>query len=475
MHLGDELAIDDVVERIRLAPDAGLVESLGANHTLESAVADLVDNSIDAGATKIAVRLLTDQARLVQVEVLDNGYGMDEVGVTGAMTLGHRRQYGSTDLGHFGMGLKAASFGHSDVLTVWSHRPDSVPVGRRIRRADFSKDFSCEVLATKAALLATTHRAAVLGTGGGTSVVWTEIRNTYRGRSEDEAVKWLATSEQKVRTHLGLIFHRVLEKGRLTVDVLVDERSEAADGIGIPVVPIDPLSYATSGDPRYPKDLVATTGKTKVTLTCHIWPARSDVTGFRIGGQPGERFQGFYIYRNDRLLQAGGWSDTANSGPARQLARVVLDDRSAIGSFVTMNPEKQGMKFEPVFHDAVSHAIATDGTTFDQFLRDAESVYVEGNRRKRRRKPAIPPDKGFAPKLRTVIGRELPMIDGETLRLQWKRMPQGEFLDIDLSATTLWVNSRYRQLFAPAGGSMNDAPVIKALLYLLTHHVFEGQ
>jgi len=54
MGLTVEPRIDDVVERIRLVPDAGLVESLGANHTLESAVADLLDNSIDAGATKAA-------------------------------------------------------------------------------------------------------------------------------------------------------------------------------------------------------------------------------------------------------------------------------------------------------------------------------------------------------------------------------------------------------------------------------------
>ena len=65
----------DVVERIQLAPDAGLVKSLGANHTLESAIADLVDNSIDAGATKVSVRLLTRDDRLAQVEVLDNGQG----------------------------------------------------------------------------------------------------------------------------------------------------------------------------------------------------------------------------------------------------------------------------------------------------------------------------------------------------------------------------------------------------------------
>ena len=113
-------ASNDVVERIKLAPDAGLVKSLGANHTLESAIADLVDNSIDAGASRVSIRLLTRNDRLTQVEVLDNGKGMDAAAANAAMTIGHQREYVDGDLGHFGMGLKAASFGHSDVLTVWS-------------------------------------------------------------------------------------------------------------------------------------------------------------------------------------------------------------------------------------------------------------------------------------------------------------------------------------------------------------------
>jgi len=473
---GSGVAADnDVIQRIKLAPDAGLVKSLGANHTLESAIADIVDNSVDAGASKVSIRLLTAQERLAQIEVLDNGHGMDDVAITRAMTIGHQREYVETDLGHFGMGLKAASFGHSDVLTVWSSRFGNAPVGRRIRRADFSKDFSCEVLAPEAAAAAAMHRTEVFGSAHGTSVIWTQIRNTYRGRNEAEARAWLANAEQALRSHLGVVFHRLIESGRLHLEVLVDEYDQVALAIGVPIAPVDPFAYANSGHPGYPKQLVATADGTKVRLRCHIWPAKSDVTGFRIAGKPGEQFQGFYIYRNDRLLQAGGWSDTAIPAPARQLARVELDDASAIGSFVTMNPEKHGLKFEPIFHDAVSHAVASDGTTFDKFLSDAESVYIESNRRRRGRRPAISPDKGFAPKLRKIIGRELPMIAGETLRLQWQRMPEGEFLDIDLHTKTLWLNSRYRSLFAPERGSLNDAPVMKALLYLLTHHVFEGQ
>lgn len=466
---------NDVIERIKLAPDAGLVKSLGANHTLESAIADLVDNSIDAGASRVSIRLLTRNERLTQVEVLDNGKGMDAAAANAAMTIGHQREYIDGDLGHFGMGLKAASFGHSDVLTMWSTQYGATPVGRRIRRADFTKDFTCEVLSADIAAEHAADRQIILGSLEGTSIVWTDVRNAYRGRNPDEARSWLSTRNEALRAHLGVTFHRLLAAKRLQIDVLIDELGEALAGPGIPVMPIDPFGYATSGHPEYPKDLVAKAGETRVKLTCHVWPAKSDVTGFRIGTKSGEQFQGFYIYRHDRLLQIGGWSDTATSSAARQLARVVLEDTGAIGPFVTMNPEKNGLKFEPVFHDAINKAEAADGTTFLTFLQDAESVYTDANKRTRRRKPVIRPDKGVAPAVRKRIGAELSFIDGDAVNIKWKRMPADEFLDVDHPDKTLWLNSRYRPLFAPNGGSLNDAPVVKALVFLLTHHVFEGQ
>lgn len=466
---------NDVVERIKLAPDAGLVKSLGANHTLESAIADLVDNSIDADASRVSIRLLTRNDRLTQVEVLDNGKGMDAAAANAAMTIGHQRDYSDDDLGHFGMGLKAASFGHSDVLTVWSTSYGATSVGRRIRRADFSKDFTCEVLASDVAAERAADRQIILGSLEGTSIVWTDVRNAYRGRNQEEARGWLSSRTEALRSHLGVTFHRLLAAKRLQIDVLIDELGEAITGPGVPILPIDPFGYVTSGHPGYPKNLIATAGEARVKLTCHIWPAKSDVTGFRIGSKSGEQFQGFYIYRNDRLLQIGGWSDTATPTPARQLARVVLEDSGAVGPFVTMNPEKSGLKFEPVFHDAINKAEATDGTTFMAFLQDAESIYTDANKRKRQRKPVIRPDKGIAPAVRKRIGSELSFIGGDAVDVKWKRLPAGEFIDVDHPVKTLWLNSRYRWLFAPDGGSLNDAPVLKAVLYLLTHHIFEGQ
>jgi hypothetical protein len=465
---------EDVVETIRLKPDAGLVKSLGAHYSLESAIADLVDNCLDARATKVTIRLLTESDRLVQVEVIDNGAGMDAAAADKAMTLGHRREYADNDLGHFGIGMKAASFGHADVLTIWSSKDGATPVGRRIRRTDFSKDFSCEILSGEAAGEAKAQRKRVTGAGHGTSVVWSELRGAYHGANTEEARTWMANAERSLRSHLGVTFHRLITKDALTIEILVDEMQYADEGVGMPVRAIDPFGYAKSGHPGYPKTIVAESGGQKVALQCHIWPPKVDIPGFRIQGKSGERFQGFYIYRNDRLLQVGGWSQAANSSVQRQLARVVLDDESAIGFFLTMNPEKAGLRFEPIFRDALAHAAATDGTTFDAYLKDAEACYAEGNRRVSKRQPVIAPKKGFAPKLRKSIEAELPLLRSDSLNLQWKKLPEGEFIDVDFSNSTLWINARYRYLFAPERGSLNDAPLVKALLFLLTHEVFEG-
>lgn len=464
----------DVINTIRLKPDAGLVKSLGSHHTFESAIADLIDNCIDADATRISVRLLTDKDRLVRVEVIDNGKGMDAAAANQAMTLGHQREYGDTDLGHFGVGLKAASFGQSDVLTVWSSRYGAVPVGRRIKRTNFSFDFSCQVLSPEAATVVQDQRKKQIDSASGTTVVWSSLRSTYHGRNTAEAREWLSKTELAIRQHLGVTFHRLIAKKAIDIDILVDEFNCADEAVGTPVKAIDPFGYATSGRLGYPKTIVATSGSHKIRLECHIWPAKTDIPGYRIQGKSGEKFQGFYIYRNDRLLQVGGWSAAANSSVPRQLARVVIDDASAIGSLLTMNPEKSGLRFEAGFKDALAHAQASDGTTFDQYLLDAEDTYKTANKRTMKRQPVIAPNRGFAPAVRKQIEAELGLIKSDALEVRWADIGDGNFFDIDFGNSTLLLNRRYRHLFAPQGGSLNDAPLIKALMFLLTHKIFEG-
>lgn len=465
----------DVVGEIRLTPDSGLVTSLGTKHTLESAIADLVDNSLDAGATQVFIRLLTKKGYLFQVETIDNGHGMSGPEADRALTIGHRRDYSSGDLGHFGLGLKAASFGNADELTLWSRRTGEDPVGRRIRKQDFARDFTCEILSTKAANAFFRRRRQISDLDSATAVVWTVPRNTYVGTDQTEAMAWLDRTATALRLHLGLTFHRLIESGVVRLHVLVDELTSSYKNPGIPVLPVDPFGYPVSGHRDYPKVLTARAGGSRIELTCHIWPPKTDVTGFRIGNRTGREHQGFFVYRNDRLLKAGGWEAVTSATAQRQLARVVIDDPEALGTFITMNPEKDGVKFEPAFLQSVLKARSKDGVTFADFLDTAEGIYASANKRKARRKPAIRAHTGFTPPLRKQIAGELPMIQGDAMSVRWKRLPAGEFIEADHPSKTLWINNRYRRLFAPQGGSMNDAPTLKAILYLLAHDLFEGE
>lgn len=464
----------DVIDTIQLKPVPGFIESLGSNHSFESAIADIVDNSIDAGATRVAVRLTTQDDKLVQVEVADNGGGMNQSSIDQAMTLGHQRAYRKSDLGHFGVGLKSASFGHSNILTVWSSQPGQDPVGRRINRKRFTQDFTCEILSKTAATGARKQRRHLVDSPHGTTVIWSDLRSTYKGQSSDEAREWITKTELSVTQHLGVTFHRVLEKSSLDISIVVDEIEFPDQGIPMRVNPIDPFAYPKTGRPGYPKIMTAKAGDRNLQLKCHIWPPKTDIPGYRFKGKRGEDFQGFYIYRHDRLLQIGGWSEAANPTKQKQLARVVIDDPTLIGHLFTMNPEKSGLRIEAEFRDALSRASARDGTTFDKYLEDAEECYKTANKRTSRRHPVITPNQGFSPAVRKQIKNETGLMRSSELNIRWTRLPKGEFFAIDYSNHKLMLNQRYRSLFAPQGGSLNDAPLVKTLLFLLTHQVFEG-
>lgn len=117
-------------------PDPSIADALGAHHELPTALADLVDNSIDAGASQVRIRILTDDDYVTGMLVIDDGHGMDEAGIDAAMALSRRRDYGETDLGHYGLGLKAASLSQADTLDVYARAIGGVPVGRRITREE---------------------------------------------------------------------------------------------------------------------------------------------------------------------------------------------------------------------------------------------------------------------------------------------------------------------------------------------------
>src|SRR5262249_21540476 len=132
------------------------------------------------------------------------------------------------------------------------------------------------------------------------------------------------------------------------------------------------------------------------------WPANSKDPGYSLDGRAAHR-QGFYFFRNDRLIQAGGWNGWRNNDaePHLSLARVCIDlpktDRHMFG----LNAQKNGIVPPADFVDGVNAARAGT-TTMAAYVRQADDVYRAGGGRPDNRSVAVPSE-GVRAKLRTKL------------------------------------------------------------------------
>ncbi|MFC6538069.1 ATP-binding protein [Nonomuraea salmonea] len=348
------------------------MEGLGRNHSLETALADLVDNSIDAGATCVLIRLVRKKGRLRSLYVIDNGKGMSPSFIDTAMTVGGQRAYGSKDLGHFGIGLQSASFSQARALTVIARAVGYGPVGRRLLLDN--QNFMAEIVSDDFACEEFEREWGIPQTGTGTLIRWDDVFGFPLTREPERVEEFISVTTQNVQNHLGLVFHRLIEHG--TVSILLDVEDADLEQVSPPfeVAPLNPFGYKRPALAGYPKKLVAYHEGAEIGFTCHLWPGRSSSIEFKLADAP-ERRQGLFVYRRDRLLQAGGdWGGIAGLAKRLQVARVELHIDGDVTSLFRMNPEKSRVIVGSDFKRVAESAIAKDGTTFPIYLEDAERV-----------------------------------------------------------------------------------------------------
>ncbi len=113
--------------RVDIAPDKSLIKKLGmTGYRTEQAIAELVDNSIDArlagGVEKIDIDLDFDQK---QITVSDNGHGMELDGLGDALTIARETKAEGEKLGRFGLGMKSACSHLGKSFTITTATPGS--------------------------------------------------------------------------------------------------------------------------------------------------------------------------------------------------------------------------------------------------------------------------------------------------------------------------------------------------------------
>jgi histidine kinase/DNA gyrase B/HSP90-like ATPase len=304
---------------------SALIASMrGVGYSLETALADLVDNSISAAATRIDITWdWNDGSPLAMVA--DNGGGMSEERLVEAMrfgTAGPDEQRLESDLGRFGLGLKTASLSQCRRLTVASKTATGIAAFTwdidRIR--EMGGDWH---LISDAGEVPEAAAKALSGTSSGTAVVW---QNIDFGRKEDrpDHGAFMADLERADR-HLGMVFHRYVAGDARRVVITLNGRT---------IEPWDPFLETHEATLRMPEQSLASPGG-RVRVRGFVLPHRdrfrTDAEFERAGGPAGwTTQQGFYVYRQKRLLAAGGWlglggSRTWTREEPSRLARVRID------------------------------------------------------------------------------------------------------------------------------------------------------
>ncbi|MDX5629988.1 MULTISPECIES: ATP-binding protein [unclassified Brenneria] len=306
-------------------------------YSLETAIADLIDNSISAGADIIDI-ICDVSGKVPVVAILDNGTGMAEDGLMDAMRhgTGNPKQHRSPrDLGRFGLGLKTASFSQCRSLTVISTKDGAICGAEwNLDRIDTADDWILSIL-DDADILALPY-VDRLGKQG-TAVIWRELDRLLEDEAGDRRQEIVNEKLETVGRHISLVFHRFLSgeiKGRSKISLTINGR---------PIGAFDPFCRKNPATQVLPEEIVRI-GDAEVRLQPYVLPHHSRLSASEYDYyQDRSDFisnQGGYVYRNGRLMAWGDWFRLVPKGEATKLARVQIDFPNSLDEAWTIDIKK---------------------------------------------------------------------------------------------------------------------------------------
>lgn len=303
-------------------------------YSLEAAIADVIDNSVAAEADNIRINFFPVDEEYVYI--LDNGYGMNSDEITQAMQYGSKNPNevrDANDLGRFGLGLKTASLSQCRLLTVVSKRFDNIVC--RQWDLDYianTEEWSLKVL-EEDEIGDLPGFEALKELEAGTLVVWQNLDRMRLGEVDFDMA--MGRKMDEVREHLSLVYHRYLsgEPGLKRVNMQLNNTK---------IHPRDPFLETQSDIPM--DDEVLLINGSKVNVRTYILPHPSKLNKGEIeqlGGKEGlRRQQGFYVYRNKRLLVWGTWFRMMRQSELSKLVRIRVDIPNALDDLWTLDIKK---------------------------------------------------------------------------------------------------------------------------------------
>jgi hypothetical protein len=304
-------------------PDpAAMIEALRAfGYDLPRAISDLVDNSIFAEAENIWVDFFWDGPAST-ICVTDDGHGMTEACLVNAMRPGSQNPLDArdpSDLGRFGLGLKTASFSQCRRLSVRT-RVARGPISTRCWDLDFVAHKREWALLHNAGPSAKPHFKRLSENSQGTAILWQEMDRLVTGTNVNDPTQRRHFHDRiaSVETHLSMVFHRFLRPKRLTIYVNNQK-----------IEPWDPFLTSESATQEIADQrLKLLQGQIRIVpyVLPHVNKISSEKHRRAAGIKGWNAHQGFYVYRNERLLVAGDWLGLGFTKEEHfKLARILVD------------------------------------------------------------------------------------------------------------------------------------------------------
>jgi histidine kinase/DNA gyrase B/HSP90-like ATPase len=347
---------DGEVQHIREVEAAPYASALIEGHrdfgySLGTALADVIDNAISAHAR--TVQLIAESAiDSPVIMVADNGSGMTETELVDAMRLGSKNPKdirASDDLGRFGLGLKSASFSQCRSLTVLTCKAGVMSCARwDLDRIAERNDWSLELIDRPQNI----HGFELLGEAG-TVVVWEKLDRLIGGFGEDRAkrIEYLNAEIGKAEQHLRLVFHRFLEGLRPKISMSLNGRT---------LPPMDPMASNHPATQKDPQELLPLS-KGDVRIRCYTLPHHKKMTREEweeTGGPEGHlKSQGLFIYRENRLIIAGGWLGLARQTELTKLCRIAVDIPNTMDSEWKIDVKKASAQLPPIVRERLKKVV----------------------------------------------------------------------------------------------------------------------
>ena len=319
----------------------GSLRSMG--YSFESAVADVVDNSISAHAQNIRILFPTNPMDELALGILDDGDGMTADVLFEAMRYGSlsaEEERSEEDLGRFGMGMKSASLSQCRCLTVVSYE------GKKLN--GFTWDYNY-ILETQDWMIkeldareidVLPYIAKLKEQKNGTLVIWQDF-DVLSNSSGGQVYSTLMELCSSLESTLALIYHRYLsEIGTSRLHIFINE---------LDIKPLDPFLEQhpkTTVKKEIELDIKDSNGiERMVKIRPFILPFATELKGKDkqlIGGVENLRTkQGFYIYRNKRLIIRGTWFGMKQRAELTKNARIRVDIPNSLDDIWSIDIKKQ--------------------------------------------------------------------------------------------------------------------------------------